>query len=1067
MKRITVLLVFFVFLGVQVFAQSTVTGTVTDAGDGQPIPGVTVSVKGFSNAGTLTDFDGKYSIKVPEGGTTLVYSFVGMKTQSVTIGGQTVINLQMQSGDIQLGDVVVTALGVSKEKKALGYAISEVSADQIAQRGESDITRVLSGKAAGVNITSTGGVSGTGTNITIRGFSSITGGNQPLFIVDGVRFTSSTNDGASSTQGFLDGNQAVSSRFLDIDPDNIESVSVLKGLSATTIYGNEGRNGVIILTTKTGSTKIANKGFEVSVSQSNFITEVNLPEYQTKYSNGFQQQFGFFFSNWGAEMDNDNPEMVAHPLSRLSNTDLKAEFPEYQDALYPVKFYDNQDQFFQKGHISSTSISFDGANETGAFNANFSYDDDNGYVPNNSVVRFTAGLGGVAKLTNRITVNGSMNFASTDMTTPPISSGGGSGTNGDGFSIFADILYTPVSVDLMGLPYESPITHQSVYYRSGNDIQNPRWTAKYAKATDKVNRVYGNTGVNFDIAEGMAIKYQLGLDFFAETQEYQVNKGAVQNDDYVNGLYRTRNISSTSWDQKVLFTMQKKITSDLGVDFLLGGQSVREVYAADGIESTQQLVFGFMNHKNFTEHASTSGFTGYSLQSKAEVNTLGAFVQTTFDFKDYVYLNLAARNDWYSSLEPDNRSIFYPSASLSFIPTQMFEQIQSTNGLNFLKFRMGYGTSAGFPPLYVTGSYLAAGARSFVAADGTVIATNSVSNQLGNPGLRPELHKELEFGMEVKALNNRVGMEVTLYNKTTDDLITDASLDPATGYTGTYVNIGEIENQGIEIEADFTPIKTNGLTWVIRGIFTKYSTTVIDLAAGQESVLIAGYTDLGNFAIPGEAYGIMMGYAAEKNDAGEYMVGSDGLYYDANDVSIIGDPTPDFVTSVFNTVTYKGFSFNAQFDYRKGGDIYSTTTRALLARGISKDTEFDRLETFVLPGVKEDGTPNDVQISATNAYFDVFGFGSSEFGIYDGTTVRLKEVSLSYVFPKTWLNKTPFGSASITFAGYNLWYKAVNFPEYINFDTDMSSFGVGNGMGFDFITGPSTKRYGASIKLTF
>jgi len=1067
MKRLVSLLLFMALGVLTLCGQGrTVTGTVVSAEDGESLPGVSVAVSGTS-IGTITDANGNYEINVPQDVDVLVFSFVGLLTQELEIGNNTVIDVVMEQDLMELDEVVVTALGISREKKALGYSVSQINAEDIEQNPESDIGRVLSGKAAGVRVTATSGVSGSGTNITIRGYSSIKGNNQPLFIVDGVRFSGSTNSGTDNEQGFLEGNQATSSRFLDIDPNSVENISILKGLSATTIYGSEGRNGVIIITTKNGS-GVSGKP-EITVNQSLFFNEVNLPEFQNSYGNGFQQQNGFFYSNWGAAFT-DPPTMVNHPYSNFADPDLIAAFPEYQNGVqYELKPYENVTEFFRTGVASNTSVSMRGGNENSSFSANVSYLNDKGFLPGNELNKFNAGIGGKTQLSKRLSFSGTMNFVKTDMVTPPISYGDGSGIGGgSGISVFADVLYTPRSVDLMGLPYESPIDHRSVYYRVANDIQNPLWTTKYAKQIDNVNRVYGSGNLSYNIMEKLNLTYRYGIDHFAEQQEYQLNKGSVQNDNYLNGLYRTRHIMSTTWDQSVLLTLQQDIGEKITLDVLIGGSSVRDIYTTDGMESTNQLVFGLMNHNNFSDHSTYNSFNQYSLQSQAVANTLGVFGQITASYSNFLFLNLSARNDWFSSLQPENYSQFYPSASLSFLPSQIFEGLKTSAGFDMLKFRIGYGTSAGFPPLYVTESVLSTQARGFVTLDGTVVPTNGVHWFLGNPDLQPELHAEAELGIEFAMFENRFGADITVYSKQTTNLITEATLDPATGYARTYVNIGQMTNRGLELEMHVTPVRTTNFSWTIQGIFTKYESVVDELGAGLDKVLINGFTDLGNYAIAGQPYGVMYGYEIDRDDDGNFLIDGNGNFLQSDEPAIIGNPHPDFESSLINRLKFKGFSFSMQWDYRQGGDIYSETVNTLIGRGITKDTDFDRSQSFVMPGVLADGVPNDIQTTATNAYFNNFGSQApSEVNVIDGTTFRLREISLTYSLPKQWMAKLPFGSIDISVMGQNLWFNAINFPEYVNFDTDMLSLGVGNGLGFDFITGPSSTRYGASIKVTF
>ena len=1066
MKRFVCFLLFIALGTLTMFGQDReITGTVVGAENGEALPGVSVSVLGTS-VGTITDVDGKYSISIPTGGEILVYRFVGLLSREEPIGSNTVLDVVMEQDLMELDEVVVTALGISREKKALGYSVSQLGSEDIEESAENDIGRILSGKAAGVRVTSTSGVSGSGTNITIRGYSSIKGNNQPLFIVDGVRFSGSTNSGTDNEQGFLEGNQATSSRFLDIDPNNIESLSVLKGLSATTIYGADGRNGVIIITTKNGS---SNKGItQVSLTQSVFANKVNLPEYQDSYGNGWNLGQGNFYSNWGAAFT-DPSTMVDHPYSQFSDADLLAAFPEYQDADYELRPYNSVPDFFRTGISSNTSLSMSGGNEKSGFSANASYLFDQGFLPENDLTKFNVGIGGNTKIGEKLTFRGTMNYVQTNMRTPPISYGDGSGIGGgSGLSVFSDVLYTPRSIDMMNLPYEDPNTHQSVYYRSSNDIQHPLWTTKYCSSIDNVDRLFGSANLEYSILDNLSLAYNFGVDYFSEQQEYQVNKGSVQNANYMNGLYRTRQISNTTWDQSVLLSYQQDIGSQVSLDVLLGGSSLRDVYSTDGMESTNQLIFGMMNHKYFSDHSAYNSFNDLPLQQEAESNTLGAFGQITASYSNYLYLNLSARNDWFSSLQKEYRSQFYPSVSLSFIPSNLLETLKTSAGFDFLKLRVGYGTSAGFPPLYVTENELYSNARGYVTRDGTVVATNGISFFLGNPDLQPELHAETEIGLEFAMLKNRFGADLTYYWKNTSNLITDASLDPATGYYRTFVNIGEMTNQGLEIELYVTPVRTSNFEWTITGIFTRYESIVEELGAGLDKVLISGFSDQGNYAIAGQPYGVMYGYGIARDDDGNFLVDGNGNYLQTDDPIIIGNPHPDFETSIINRFSYKGLSLNMQWDYRQGGDIFSETVNTLLGRGLTKDTDFNRLETFVLEGVTTEGVPNEVQLTASNAYFNNFGTQApSEVNVIDGTTLRLREISLTYSLPTKWISKTPFKGVELSLIGQNIWFKALSFPEYMNFDTDVLSLGVGNGLGFDFLTGPSSSRYGGSIRITF
>ena len=443
----------------------------------------------------------------------------------------------------------------------------------------------------------------------------------------------------------------------------------------------------------------------------------------------------------------------------------------------------------------------------------------------------------------------------------------------------------------------------------------------------------------------------------------------------------------------------------------------------------------------------------------------------TVGYKDFVYLNGAIRTDWSSTLERENQSITYPGGSLSFIPTSAFEGLRSDKGLNYLKLRVGYGTSAGFPNPYGTRNFLSLNSRLYVDNSGNVLSGNAVSNRLGNPNLKPERVNEIEAGIDSKFFNNKLGLNVSLFKRVSKDLITDQNLDPSTGYTVTRINAGELETKGIEIDFDITPFRnTQGFNWNISGNFYADESTITSLPEGTDQIALTGTIGgrAANYAVEGQPYGIILGSKVVRTN-GEYTVDSNGDYLVGQSTTeIIGDPNPDWTTTLNNLLSYKGFSFNMSWQYRHGGDIYSQTAATLVGRGVvAPDNNFDGERTYVLPGVKADGTPNDIQLTRTRVLFNNLGLGAEEFKVYDGTTIRLSEVSLGYSLPKRFLEKTPFGSLSITLSGSNMWFKAVNFPDDVNFDTNNLTTVVGNGQGIDFFSGPNARRYGLTVKASF
>ena len=1057
-------------------AQKTVTGVVSDD-QGMPLPGATVLEQGTTN-GVSTDFDGNFSIDVAEGGV-LEISFVGYETAVVTVGQDDVINVSLAQGN-QLEEVIVTSLGIKREKQALGYAVSEVESDALEQRGEGDIGRILTGKASGVQITNASGISGSGTSIVIRGFNTFSQGNQPLFIVDGVPFSSETN----AQGGFVDGNNG-SSRFLDLDPNNIESVNVLKGLAAATLYGTQGRNGVILITTKSGSAQGAGpKKTEITVNTSYFNTDLaSLPDYQMQYGNGFDQSFGWFFSNWGPSFDEGGPAgwgrqssingtssgtpgFLRHPYTTASSaTGIPAIIDQLgiaPDELYEWKPYDSVGGFFRTGTTINTNVNVRGASDDGkvSYNINYGNLEDKGFTPGNTLRRNNISFGGRAALSNKFTINGTLNYTSTNFKSPPVAAGYGSNVGGEGASIFANVFYTPRSVDLNGLPYQNPVTGESIYYRQNNSIQHPLWTANNASNQQLVDRVFGGATISYDINENLVASYRYGIDVYSENNTNYANKGgktgSVVNR---NGLYETWNNRKTIFDHNFTVSGQYNITEEIGADFTVGFTTRSDTYDRNGVRSSGQQVFNVIRHFNYEQQD--------EIQFYNKRNIMGLYGQASFDYNRYAYLTLAARKDWVSNLSEENRSIVYPSASVSFLPTSAFPEIKS-DLVNLLKIRAGYGTSANFPTGYPIAATLNLDTQDFIdPRTSNVVITNTSGSVLGNPDLKPERIDEIEFGIEGRFLDSRLSLDLSIYNKITKDLIINRRLDPSTGFTSTQTNVGKISNKGVEIDLGMDWITSqDGLNWSTYVNWSTNDAIVDDLGQDTDLIVYSGFSTLGNAAIPGESLGTIVGSMITRDDQGRKVVNNQGSYDETFGTNIIGDANPDWLLNISNSMSYKNFSFNFLINHVQGGDIFTYTVATLLGRGLTTDT-LDRELSFILPGVNSNGQPNTKQINNSTFYFSNVLYGPDEMLVYDGSVWRLGEISLSYSIPQSLLDKTPFGSASITASGYNLWYDAYNTPDGTNFDPNIAGTGVGNGRGFDYLNGPSSKRFGASLKLTF
>jgi TonB-linked SusC/RagA family outer membrane protein len=1065
---LTLLLAFVVQVS---FAQTTVSGTVSD--ESGALPGANVILKGTST-GTQTDFDGNFSISASSTDV-LVISYVGYVTQEVPVGAKSTINVTLAADNV-LETVVVTAQGIKREKKALGYAVTEVASEEIENRTEGDVARVLSGKASGVAITSQSGTSGSATNVVIRGYTSINGSNQALFIVDGVPFSSDTN-----AQGnFANGNNG-SSRFLDLDPNNIESVNILKGLAAATLYGTAGRNGVIVITTKAGSSAQGKKKTEITINQSYFVNEIaSLPDYQDKFGGGFDQSFGWFFSNWGpgfaadgvAGYLNDPAGIIDENGTVPHPYDTQAAFngsrgDEFAGVRYDWRPYNSVERFFRTGGVSNTSVNINGSDSEGKVNYNLNYGhlDDKGFLPGNTLRRNNLTIGGRAILSNKFTVAGTMSFARTNFTSPPVAASQGNGTTG--LSVFGNVFFTPRNVDLVGLPFDIPETGGSLYYRNGNDINNPNWLTRNAKTTQLTNRVYGTTTLSYEFNENLNATYRVGLDFYNERNSFYVNKGGVLGAavDDINGVYNTADNNNRIWDHYFAVSGDYDLSEKVGLTFITGATSRSTFFDRQGVNSTGQIVFDVQRHFNFLTQTPTQ-FTSFQ-------NIVGVLGQADIDYDNFLFLSLAARNDWVSNLPTENNSQFYPSASVSFLPTSAFDGLKS-DALNYLKIRAGLGTSAGFPSGFPAVNTVDQSTNQNGGAAGGIV-TNSINSVLANTDLKPELISEFEVGFDTRLWNNRVSIDFSYFDRSTEDLIVFKPLSPSSGFTFTQANIGKVEGDGIEVDmgVDIFQSESNGFSWNSRLNFTKSEQIVTE--QDDDQIVYAGFTTQGNAAQKGEQLGVLVGSRILRDENGNFVVNAAGNYVTESNITladgrnvqpIIGNPQPDYVMNWINTLSYKNFNLGFQFNHTKGGDIYSSTISVLLGRGLIVETE-DRENTYILPGVQQDGSPNETQINNSQYYFSNVLFGPSELQVYDGSVLRLQEVSFGYTFPSQMLDKTPFGSVSITASGFNLWYDAYNTPEGANFDPNVAGVGVGNGRGFDYINGPSSRRYGISVKASF
>lgn len=1095
------LLFFAMALCVSVWAQErTVSGKVTSADDGSPLPGVNVVLKGTNN-GTVTDADGNYSLSgVPSSGGSLIFSFIGLQTSEVVIGERGVVDVSLSLDVQQLSEVVVTAIGIEREKKALGYSVATLSSDNLAQRSEPDPLRAMQGKMPGVNIVGGGGAPGQSTKINIRGMSSMTGNTQPLFIVDGIPFDNSvtSSDGA-------DRNTAFSNRAFDIDPNNIESISILKGAAASALYGSRATNGVVVITTKAGK-KGTKKGLEVTYNGSvNFEEISGIPDYQDVYTQGSNQVYnGAFIGNWGSPFPNHvdainakygtnypkhygvYPDGQPYPIGtgpNPINNRYPGLFPEFVQqyvrtdngqtvnvsAPYEIRPHDIIGGFFERGKVTEHAIQISSGSDKANINGGFSRMDQTGIVPNSEAKRTSLSFGGNGQLDNGLFLSGTLTYVNTTQQMPQ--SGGSAFADyaaGDGLSsIYARIFYLPRNFDLNGLPFENPVTGSNVFYRA---LDNPRWIAKYNLYNSNVNRVYGNLSASYDVTDWLSLLVKGGVNTYSDSRRNILRAGG---ESFPLGEVYTEDIVNTEQDYTFMMTVNKDISSNFTLRALAGVNLNQREQSRRKVTGTGIISTGL----NLT-NATTSQIVDYDYRFLRRLN--GVYADVSLSYKDYLFFNLVGRNDWSSTLPQGNNSYFYPGASVSLI---LSEVVTLPSVFDYVKLRTSATKVGNDAPVYLTGVNYSI-LTPFTPSGGAPINRATLTNTLGNPELKPEFTTEYEGGVELKMFNNRVGLDLTYFNRTSTDQIARASVARSSGFSEEVVNVGELVNKGWEIGLDVTPVSLgNGFNWNMYFAFTRIRSEIVD--AGPNGEITVGGPGYGGVTIHrnGYPYGQIFGTRNARDDEGNLLINpATGLPFAEPVSTIIGDPNPDFQLGWTNTFTYKNFTLRALIDWRQGGDFYSFTAASLLLRG-QLQMSIDREALRVVPGVL--GSPqtfqpildeggnkirNTVPITAFDSHFtNGWGaYGQDEVNIYDGTVIRLREVSLGYTIPKAILSKTPFGSATVSVTGRNLWFNAPNVLEGLNLDPEvLGETAASNVQGFEYGATPTTRRYGFNITLTF
>ncbi len=1083
MKKLTIFLALLLFVGFTVQAQMQITGTVTGAEDGLSIPGVSIVVKDNPTIGTTTNVDGEYSLTVPGGTEALIFSFIGMKSQEVIIGGRSVIDLQMEAEILEMDEVIVTALGISREKKSLGYAVQEIDGEELNKVKSDNFVTALSGKVAGVHVKNNTNFGGS-TNVIIRGSSSLTQNNQALFVVDGVPISNDVNNNSSQEsgrQGYDYGNAAS-----DINPNDIESVSVLKGAAATALYGSRAANGVILITTKKGK-RTDSKTLGVTFSSNVTLSTIDLstfPDHQDKYGMGYGPYYsggdhpGLLEFDWNGDGTIDLLTPTTEDASRGEAFDPNLMVYHY-DAFVPESEYYGQprpfvagangaETFFETGVSYTNSIDVTGGSENGAYRFSYTNLDMTGVMPNSSLKKNNYIFNGSYDILENLTITSSANYINTK--------GKGRPSTGYSDNIMSSFRqWYDVGVDIQqqkDLYFETGrnVTWNTKSYNNLDPIywDNPYWTRYENYETDERDRLIAYVQADWKLTDAISFMGRAAIDTYSELQEERRAVGSVASAfgvgrPNVQSGYSRRTRSFTETNIDLMFKYHKQLSEDFNINALLGTNIRRSTDDNVFVSTNGGLaVANVYALSNSTDPMLPPG------EILDEIGVNGYFGSVSLGYKNMLYLDGTARMDQSSTLPEDNNTYFYPSVSGSFV----FSEVVDASWLSHGKLRLGYaevGNSA--PPRRTKDTYI-----SNAPFSGNSMVT--VPDTRNNPDLKPETQKALEGGLEFSFFENRLGVDLALYKNNTIDQLMPVTVSFATGYSSKWVNAGEIENKGVELALYGTPYKTSDFRWDISVNWSKNINEVISLytdEAGNEVTNLQLASLQGGVTINarvGEPYGTIHGSDFVYHDNGGKI--TDGGSYErssTNDI-VIGNINPDWMAGMNNAFSYKDFTFSFLIDMQQGGDIFSLDMWYGIGTGMYAETadnndlgnpQRDPVADgggLLLDGVNADGTPNTTRIESTY-YAEGWASSPNARFIYDASYIKLREVVLTYNLPNKLMSKTPIKGASLSFVGSNLWIISKNLPHA---DPEASQ-GAGNIQGWQSGVMPATRNYGFSLNI--
>ncbi|RRA99196.1 SusC/RagA family TonB-linked outer membrane protein [Larkinella rosea] len=1030
-----------------------VTGTVLSGKDQIPIAGASVLIKN-TTLGTNTDANGKFSINAPANAT-LVFSSIGFQGREVPIGNQTVLNVTLDEGSQSLNEVVVTALGIKKEAKRLGYATANVSSEQITTNRTVNFVNALQGKIAGVNITSLGtGAAGT-SKIRIRGQSSFSGQNNPLIVVNGVPIDNTNfgqnngntgSDGAIANRGsnYSDGGDGLSS----INPDDIEGMTVLKGGTAAALYGSRAKDGVIMITTKT---KGSGQGIGV-VYNTNFTTDspLDFTDYQYEYGQG----------EYGVRPTAPNPTSGVWSFGEKFQPGMTQVL--FGGVTVPYQAVRNRIKgFYRTGSTWTNSVSMSSGSDKGGFNLSVSNTDNKGITPNNSFNRKTINLGFSYNLSSKLTVTGTLNYSNEFNKNPPQIAQQDNST--------PTVIYTlanSMPLDVLEANQINPATGNEFLWSRFQNRTNPYFVMSQKFENIRRDRLFGNLTARYNFTDWLYLQGRVGQDFWARDQDYNFPTGqaslAAAPAGFVNGNYvqEARRFRELNTD---FLIGANRTFGKFGIDVTVGGNQLYRRSDLNSVLVTDFIVRGLYIPQNGRVKDPTYGL------SERKVNSL--YGAAEFSYNNFLFLNVTARNDWFSTLAPGNRSVVYPSITGSFVFSQAFENLP--NWLNFGKLRGAYaevGSDGDVAP-YSNNLFYSVGANLFPNPAGLGQPVGNItSNTVPSATLKPSRTAEAEVGLELKMFNNRVGLDLAFYNKITSDQIVAAQSSDASGYTNTLINSGQSRNRGFEALLNVSPFRTKDFSWdiTLNGSYnqTKLLRLLTDVAG--EQIVVGNGIYVGDLRhVVGQPLAQLYTFGYVRDAQGRMVHGGDGLPVRTPAPVAFGSALPKYMGGITNSFTYKGINVSFLIDFKLGGKMISGTNLNAFRHGLQKETLVGRGEAdnkMVGVGVNEKGEVNTVRAFVQDYYSVGRSKSLGEQVVYDAGFWKLRQISIGYDFTKMLPGNLFIKGIRLNAVANNV---AILKKWVPNIDPEQFGFSSDNLVGLESTGLPTTRSIGFNLNVRF